>query len=523
MKPAFSFDEIREVEKRIIENDSFPSLILMENAGRNAYDRIITAIPDIDDYEIFIITGKGNNAGDGFVIARHMLIAGIEFTLVMVSDESELKGDALINYRLLNIEKSNSCEIIPFNNLARNFNKKVKTLIIDAVLGSGIKGKLSNDFRTVINTVNSLRENNKKLKIISVDVPSGLMSGEQINPIVNADITITMGSLKTELLYGKGKECAGEIIVVPIGISDEYTAKHNTFNKYAVTVDDVIGYFPKRKKSSYKYSNGKVLIIGGSTGLSGAIIMSSIAALKSGAGAVVAAIPDTISAHFSRKLSDIIKVILASTDEGSISGSSYAVISNRIKLSDAVLLGPGLSLNKETEKFVFDVIKKCNKNMVIDADALTILADDVNLLINREFDSEIILTPHIGEFSRLCKISTNDILLNRFEIVRDFAKKYKVNVVMKSETTFSCLKNGEIYINTSGNEGLGVVGSGDVLSGILVSILGQTGDVFKSLVCGNYLHGFCSDLYYQKYGNKQSASQQDFIKLIPKAVTFFLN
>ena len=523
MKPAFSFGEIREVEKRIIENDSFPSLILMENAGKNSYERIISAFPDIDDYEVYIMTGKGNNAGDGFVIARHLLIAGVNFTIVMASDESALTGDALVNFGLLQKENNNLFEIIPFQQLEKSYNKKAKIIFIDALLGSGIKGKLNTDFEDVINKINSLKEKNKKLKVISVDVPSGLMSGEQVNPIVNADFTITMGSLKTELLYGRGKECAGDILVVPIGISEEYTAKYNIYKKYAVTFEDVIGLFPRRKKSSYKYSNGKVLIIGGSTGLSGAVIMSSAAAMKSGAGAVISAIPDSISAHFSRKLTDIIKVILPSNDDGSISESSYSILSGRIKNSDAVLLGPGISLNGETGKFIFDIIKKCSKNMVIDADALTVLAGDVNVLINREFDSEIILTPHIGEFSRLSKISTAELVLNRFEAVRDFAKKYHVNVVMKSETTFSCLKNGEIYINTSGNEGLGVVGSGDVLSGILVSLLGQTGDVYKTLVCGNYLHGFCSDLYYQKFGNKQSASQHDFIKFIPKAITQFLD
>ena len=523
MKPAFSFDEIREAERKIIEEDSVPSLILMENAGKNAFEQILLSFPDIDDYEIFIIAGKGNNAGDGFVIARHLLIAELPLTVVMLSAETELKGDALVNYRLFAKENENFNDTISFQQFVNSYKKRNRILLIDTILGSGVKGTLSEDFSNAINFINKIKEKNKRFKIVSIDVPSGLMSGEQINPVVDADITITMGALKTELLYGEGKEHAGDIFVIPIGISDGYLERYNTYNKYAVEFDDVVKLYPKRKKTSYKYSNGKALIIGGSAGLSGAVIMSSVSALKSGAGAVVAAIPETIASHFSRKLPDVIKELLDTTAEGSISGSAFRKILRRIESSDAVLIGPGISLNNETRNFVFDVVKKCSRNMIIDADALTILAEDTNVLINREYDSEIILTPHIGEFARLSGVSTNDIIHNRFDTVRYFVNKYKVSVVLKSETSFSCLKNKATYINTTGNESLGVVGSGDVLSGILVSILAQTGDVFKTLICGNYIHGFCSDLYFKKYGNKQSASQQDFIKLIPKALTYFLN
>jgi NAD(P)H-hydrate epimerase len=429
----------------------------------------------------------------------------------------------MTNYTLFKKENDGRNSVITFQQFVNSVNKKTKTLVIDSILGSGVKGKLSEDFSAAITYLNKLKGKNKKLRIVSIDVPSGLMSGKQVNPVVDSDITITMGALKTELLYGEGKECAGDIFVIPIGVPDSYLNSYNTYNKYAVEYEDIAGLFPKRRKSSYKYSNGKALIIGGSAGLSGAVIMSSVSALKSGAGAVVAAIPESIASHFSRKLPDVIKELLEMTPEGSISGSSFKKISKRIDYADAVLIGPGISLNKETGSFVFEAIKKCSRNMVIDADALTVLAEDTNVLINREYNSDIILTPHIGEFSRLSGVSSEDILLDRFEVVRYFVSKYKVSVILKSETSFSCLGNREIYINTTGNESLGVVGSGDVLSGILVSLLAQTGDVYRTMICGNYIHGFCSDLYYEKYGNKQSASQQDFIKLIPKALTYFLN
>jgi NAD(P)H-hydrate epimerase len=520
MKPAFTFDEIREAEKSIISLGRIPSLVLMENAGKNAFDIICNRITDILEREIYVLCGKGNNAGDGFVIAREMAINGIGVKVVNVSD-SALSSDALTNYNILMNLNSDLVSFISFGDFEKSVKKQSKVLIIDAMLGSGIKGKLSTEFDHAVNFINNLKH--KKLKVVAIDVPSGLMSGEQINPIVSADLTITMGAIKTELLYGEGKDSSGDIYIAPIGITDELLEMHNSYKKYFVEFGDVKNIFPKRKKSSYKYSNGKALIIGGSEGLSGAVIMSSFSALKSGAGAVIAAIPKSISAHFSKKLYEVIKTELDETDDGSIAAKSFDKVKKRIDKSDAVLIGPGLSLNTDTKNFLIEVIKNCDKNLIIDADGLSLLAEDTSVLLNRNSKSEIILTPHIGEFSRLSKISPEQIELNRFETVKGFAREHKVNVVMKSETTFCCLTDGRIYINSTGNENLATAGSGDVLSGILVSILAQTNDVYKAMICGTYFHGMTADMYYQKYGNKQTASQQDLIKLIPEAVTNILN
>ena len=263
-------------------------------------------------------------------------------------------------------------------------------------------------------------------------------------------------------------------------------------------------------------------MIGGSKGLSGAVIMSSLAALKAGSGAVLAAYPRSITAHFSRKLNEVIKTELDETPDGSIAGDSYTKILKQLSKADAVLIGPGFSLNPETANFLFDVISNSTKLLVIDADALTLLAGNVEILKQRKSESEIILTPHLGEFSRLSGKTTDEINANRFEIVRDFAKEYNINVILKSETSLSCTSDGKIYINNSGNELLGSAGSGDVLSGIIVSLLAQSGNVITAMICGNYIHGMLADIYYDKYGNKQSASQQDLIKLIPAAVTEIL-
>lgn len=504
----------------------------MENAGKNSCDAILEKFPDISEKEIFILCGKGNNAGDGFTLARHFQIKNIPSKIVLLVPPSSLKGDALINYDLLKKNSGEFIEFIEFIELSRKFSKRKNIIIIDAILGSGIRGMLDEQFLNVIVSLNKLKEKNRNIKIISLDVPSGVMSGQQVNPVINADITISMGTFKKELMFGTGKESKGEMTVVPIGITDKMLDKYNLYGKYLIEHEDIQKLFPRRKKVSHKYSNGKVLIIGGSKGLSGAIAMSSVSALKSGAGAVVAAIPACISPIFNRKLFEAMTVELEENDDGTIKNDQFDKIKKRIEWADVVLLGPGISANEMTKEFVIEVINKCEKPLVIDADGLNNLSYNLSVLKTRSSKPEIFLTPHIGEFSRLIKFDAKEIQQNRFELVKNFAEEYKVNVSLKSETTISYINSasktqdeykGKFFINSSGNEALASAGSGDVLSGIITSMYAQTRDAYKTLILGNYLHGFCADLYYQKYGNKQTATPQDIIKLIPKAITKILD
>jgi NAD(P)H-hydrate epimerase len=526
MRPVFTFNEIRAVENEIINREGIPSIILMENAGRNSFDVIADELGNLDDFNIYIICGKGNNAGDGFTLARHMLIEGIEFKIVMLTPENQLKGDAAINYDILKKLTSDYQDIIYFGSPAeviKGFRKSERVLLIDAVLGTGISGKLDETFANAINEINNIRDKYKNVMVVSLDIPSGLKSDEDDDPVIYADFTVSMGTIKSELLFGKGKIHSGyKIEIVPIGITDEIISAYNKYNKYFVDYEDVQELLPKRKKASHKYVNGKVLVVGGSKGLSGAAAMSSLSAVKAGAGGVAAAIPESISKIFTGKLYEIMTVILNQTESGTIAADSFSKLEKRLDWCDAVLLGPGISTNEGTKKFVRQVITDCSKNMVIDADALNIIAEDVSVLKNRKYKNEIILTPHLGEFSRLSGKSIEEITADRFKYIREFAYEYKVNIVLKSETSVSCVRNGDIYINPTGNETLAMAGTGDVLSGIMVSLLAQSGDVLTAMLCGNYIHGFCADIYKTKTGNAQSASPQDIIKLIPKAITDLL-
>jgi len=417
-----------------------------------------------------------------------------------------------------------------FQQFKKKLLRRRRILFIDAVLGTGIRGKLDDLYIDVINTLNDFRRKNKRALTVAVDVPSGLMSGEQINPIVKADLTVTMGAYKTELLFDSGKENSGRIFVVSIGIADALSDKYNCFGKHICEPSDIMNLFPRRKTTSHKYRNGKVLVVGGSRALSGAVIMSSLSALKSGAGGVAAAIPKSIVAHFARKLYEVMKVELDETNEGTIMADQFGRLNKRIQWADVVLLGPGISTNEQTCNFVYDVIENCPRDLVIDADALNLIALDTSILKRRKHKNEIILTPHLGEFSRLMNLGTDQIKSQRFDYVRQFANEFQVSLILKSETSFCCShikpsfidgeeRAGAIFINSSGNQALATAGSGDVLSGITASLLAQTRDPCTAMICGSYLHGLCADLYFEKYKNMQTATPQDIINFIPEAVT----
>lgn len=528
MKPAFTYSEIRETERTIIEKEGIPSLVLMENAGKNAYDVITSLYTDLKNESVVIVCGKGNNAGDGFVIARHFVINSIPVTLYNFSSPGELKGDALVNYDILQKLSSGICSISNvtednFETFSKSLKKiKGNGIIIDALLGSGVKGKVKGLYEKVILEVNKLKRKNHSVDVISIDVPSGLSDDVSDGAVIEACHTVTMGAVKTNLLYGRGKENTGNLHVVPIGIPAGMLERFSADTKHIVEISDVRKRFPVRKKTSYKYSNGKVLVIGGSKGLSGAILMSSLSALKSGAGAVLAAFPESISAHFSRKLYEVIKTELPCAADGSISENAFEEMASPLKKADAVLIGPGISLSSSAAVFTKRFIQECGKPMVIDADALTIVAGDIEMLNRRKPGTDVILTPHLGEFSRLSGLSTDEIRRDMFRSVRNFAQKYDVNVVLKSETSFACTPTGEIFLNSTGNEQLASAGTGDVLSGTIASLLAQSASAETAMICGNYLHGMLADIYFDKHGNKQSASVQELIKLLSEAISRIL-
>lgn len=494
MKSIFFNDAILNVEKQIISGLGIPSIILMENAGANSAEYILKNYGELLKSGAVIIAGKGNNAGDGFVLARHLSINKIYVKVLMLYGEKELKGDALTNFLILKNLKSSGLKIVSCKNvsdLRKEISPEIK-LLVDAVFGVGFKGEPDKKISSIISEINNLKDK----KIISLDTPSCLVNyNQEFNP-VKSDVTLSMGARKFQSLFYKGKEYSGKIETIGIGIPQELFDKYNTEKMYLTELSDMKKLIPKRKFDSNKYTNGKVFIITGSPGLTGASYLSSMSALKSGAGAVIAGIPESLNEIMELKLTEVMTIPLKETGDSTISLSAFSEIKKKIRWSDVTLIGPGISRNEETAELIRKIIKEVNCRYIIDADGINAFKDNIALLKEKE----IIITPHYGEFSNLTGISVEDIKNNFYKIAKEFSDKYKIILLLKNAP--SIITDGKRFVvNPTGKENLATAGSGDVLSGIIAGLFSVMKDPFNSAAAGAFIHGYCGDILYEKYGN----------------------
>lgn len=519
MKSIFFNSEVLNAEKKIISSLHIPSLLLMENAGYNSYLYITEYIKKFSIQNIYLITGKGNNAGDGFVIARHLISTGLNVTVFMLYDENELTGDAQINYEVLknlfleydNIDIKNTPTIKEIKD--ELINKK--SLVIDAVFGVGFKGELESRIADIFKYINSL----KTVRVIAVDTVSGLPHYNSGENCIEADVTLSMGVKKFNSIFWEGRIKSGFNEVMNIGIPAEEFDKYNSRKIYEVEKFDLKNFIPIRGIHSNKYSNGKLFVLSGSKGFTGASYLCSLSALKTGCGAVILGIPDSLNNIMEKKLTEVITLPLSQTDEYSFSLKAYKKISERIKWSNCCLIGPGIGRNPETLELVRKIIGEIDYNYVLDADGLFAIKDNLELLNNNK--GKIIITPHYGEFANLSGLDIETIKNNIYETSTEFAKKYDVILVLKNSPTV--ITDGEkFYINPTGRENLATVGSGDVLAGIIASIYAQSKDAVQAALAGVYLHGLCGDLLYDNK-NSSSTIASDLIGKISKAKKEIIN
>lgn len=499
MQNVFFNDEILSAEKKIYSSLQISPLILMENAGINSSRYIIRNFKNKINNGVVILTGKGNNSGDGFVIARHLVNENIPVKILMLYTEKEFKGDALINYKILKNLNFDILEIIYCKDdkaiLKEILNEN--KIIVDAIFGVGFNGKPDTRIKNIFDTVNKLTD---KI-ILSIDTPSGLYNYNQNSSCVKTDYTLTMGARKFHSMFYKGKENSGKIEVMNIGVSEKEFTKYNSNKIFLVEEEDVKKYLPVRKTNSNKYSNGKVFILAGSKGLTGAAYLCSESALRSGCGAVITGVPESINDIMENKLTEVMTLPLNETEDSTLSMKCYDEVSERLKWADTILIGPGLSKNDETMELVRNIVKKNDLNYVIDADGIFAFKDNLNLLRKRK----IILTPHAGEFSGLIGKSSEEVINNFYELSTDFAKEYGTVLVLKNAPTI--ITNGkEFYINPTGKENLATAGTGDVLAGIISGIYSQNKNAVESAIAGAYIHGKCGDnLYKSKASGSMTA------------------
>jgi NAD(P)H-hydrate epimerase len=509
--------EIKKLDQLATEKFSIPSLILMENAAIG----VVNFISDLSNEKlidkVLILCGHGNNGGDGFAIARHLTNRGFNVCVVFVGSLDKIAGDAKINFEIIQklaAKESNLKLFINPKSLKRIINlfDEPFDIVVDALLGTGLNTEIRDPYLSVIKWANEY----KSLKL-AVDIPTGLSSdnGKILGIAFNADYTLTMGLPKVGLLINDGPRVCGKIEVVDI--SYPYSlGSSGEVKKQLIEDIDVYERLPKRPYDAHKYSVGKILAIAGSAGLTGAAKMSCEAALRSGCGGVLLLTTKKLLNIYAKSLKEVMTFPLKNNDGGFFVEKDFDEIKSKIEWADVLMIGPGLGQNEETLKFLKKLLLTYpEKKKVIDADGLNLLSnfiDDKKLSLKNA-----ILTPHLGEFSKLTKHSVEELKENIFEFGLKFSRTYKTVLVLKGAPTIIFDPQGNSYINSTGNSGMATVGMGDVLTGMISGFYAQGLIDIDAAITGVFLHGLAGDIAAMKKG-KLSLISSDVIKFIPDTI-----
>ena len=511
--------EMRQIDQDTIEGIGIPGIVLMETAG----SAIVRAIEQhyTTCQRIGIFAGKGNNGGDGIVIARQLAHAGRDVHLFLVSPQESFTGEAQINLQIAN-NLGLRIEEIPTGTGFYGTRTVPTTLVscellVDAILGTGLRGPVRDPIAPIINALNRL-----PTPVLSVDLPSGLDAdtGHPLGPCVQADRTVTIGLPKRGLLMHPGAELAGKLEVVDIGFPEQVVNAQNIKVNWT-SATQAAQWMPPRPLSSHKGSYGRVLVVAGSTGMTGAAALASEAALRTGAGLVTLAIPKHLNPIVEGLLPEVMTLPLPETDTGSLAVSATSTILEFAEKTKSILaIGPGLSQHAETVSLVHQLIREnqeqgLNLRMVIDADGLNALSqvrETVSFL-----DTEAVLTPHPGEMARLTKTPILTLEADRIGTAQQFASEHGLTLVFKGAPTVTSDPKGNLWVNSTGNPGMATGGMGDVLTGIIAGLMAQGISSESAAALGVYLHGLAGDLVVERSG-MHGLIASDVLKAIPEAL-----
>jgi hydroxyethylthiazole kinase-like uncharacterized protein yjeF len=485
MQIVLNASEMAQVDRTTIEDIQIPGVVLMENAGCGVVEEIERFLGDVFDKQFVIFCGKGNNGGDGYVIARHLYNRGAKVAVLLAGEKEKIKGDALINLKILENMAIEAREIASLEQIP-SFPQL--DLIVDALLGTGVTGPVVGFLGELIDFMNSL-----DAPIISVDLPSGMETdtGAVHGACIKAEMTVTMAHLKTGLMFSPGRDLAGEIVVVDISVPPEVSQQFQG-QRFLLEPEDIRSRLPNRKLDAHKTSCGKVVVFAGSVGMTGAATLTAISSLQVGAGLTKLGIPASLNPILEQKLTEVMTVPLAETNQQSISLKAKDQISELLDWTDVIAVGPGLSTHPDTVEFVKWILSSVNKPMVLDADGLNALASSPELIKN--YPADLIITPHPGELARLINLSIADIQKDRLNVIQKFAMEWGKVIVLKGGPTIIAAPNGDLFINSTGNPGLATGGSGDVLTGMIAGLLAQKLSAIDAALVGVYLHGLAGDL-----------------------------
>lgn len=536
MQNAATAAQIKELDRIAIEGLGIPSLNLMEAAAKAVAEEVLALLPrrpaatacvygqvdgeapaceqpivQRDRVRTAVFCGPGNNGGDGVAAARLLIEKGVEVRAFLVGDRAKMTPDARAMEEKLTAVGGRLEPFAPDKKEQRDWIEGCEAAV-DAVLGVGLSRPVAGAFLEAIRLMNRLR--GPFCKIISCDVPSGVNAdtGEIMGEAVRADVTVSFTCAKPGLYVGEGGPCAGRVEVASIGIPAQLIREQIENQPSAVAVLNRGKYIlPKRKATAHKGEFGRILILAGSEGYTGAPALAASAAVRSGAGLVFLGVPREIYPIVAVKCEEAMPFPLG----------SYEGVLEKAQSCDAVLIGPGLGRAPETEQLVLNLLRDLNRPVVLDADGINALSGHIDVLDGRT--APTVLTPHDGEFQRLtdCVLPIRD----RLRAACDFAKAHRCVLVLKGHGTITANQNGRAYLNGTGNPGMAKGGSGDVLAGLLVSLLGQRqlgGDPAELAALGVYYHGQAGDRCAERLG-EYGMTPSDMVAELPLVLKEHVN
>jgi NAD(P)H-hydrate epimerase len=479
---------MREADRRTIEEIGIPSIVLMENAGRQVVAALEAMHADLLERQVAVLCGRGNNGGDGFVVARTLMQRNIDVSVFLFGRVAEVRGDARANLEVLGRLGVTVIEIADGAAWELHFSEvRDCSLIVDAMFGTGLNAPVTGLIESVIADVNALG-----VTVVSVDLPSGLSadSTEPIGPSVEADTTVTLAAPKLSLVLPPAEARAGDIVIADIGIPAEVLESLEGPRIELLTRSGMRELVTPRPSDSHKGDYGRVLVVAGSRGKTGAAHLAAVGALRSGAGLVIVATPTTCQPVVAAMGAEYMTEALDETSEGIDVGCVERVLE---MARDVIAIGPGLGQGSSTREFVQSLVDRATMPLVVDADGLNAFGDDPDRLSGRE-GRDVIITPHPGEMARLVGMSTDEVQASRLEIARNFAVAHHVYVVLKGYRTLIATPDEKVFINPTGNPGMATGGTGDVLTGMIAAWLAHLLDAEAACKLAVYLHGMAGDL-----------------------------
>jgi len=476
--------EMRAIDAAAVGEYGIPGIVLMENAGLRVVEAVCEALTP--GGRVVVTCGHGNNGGDGLVVARHLLNRGVDVRVMLLAKGSDLAGDAAANH---GIARKMGVPILEApSTRALNAAAESADLLVDAILGTGVKGKAHGAALAAVRATRRCRG-----RIIAVDIPSGVSAddGALLGEAVRAEVTVTLGLPKIGLYTYPGRGYCGDIHVVDIGLPRPLLISPG-LRTNLTTTEEAARRLPTRPPDAHKGDFGRVVILGGSPGFTGAPCLAAEGALRVGAGLVTVGCAESLNPILEAKLTEAMTRPLPETPQSALGRDSVSDALGLCAQADAVVLGPGLSRHPEAAAFARAVIHSVAAPLVVDADALTALAGDLAPLRTRR--GPTVLTPHPGEMSRLCSTTIAAVQSDRLGWCRRLADETGAVAALKGAGTVVAAPDGEAWVNPTGSSALATGGTGDVLAGAIAGLLAGGADALSASVAAVYYHGAAADL-----------------------------